>query len=160
MSTMDSIIFGISCGLFVIIMVLAIMAAANRSRVGKPIVIGYPTAKTQALFIGLVIISAVVWTIQAFTGTHTVFIVFTALGMTLFVNPSVLGEKGLKLGIYYVPRERLVGYTTEAKGNARTIIHYQVEGKKNPLVMVVNESRNKDLNDKLLLYFAEAPRME
>ncbi|MBD3917836.1 hypothetical protein H8B09_03655 [Paenibacillus sp. PR3] len=159
MSTWDSIIFGISCGLFVIFMVIAIMAAANRNRAGKPIATGYPTAKTQASLIGLVILSAVVWTIQAFTGTHTLFIVFTALGINFVINPSVLGEKGLKLGVHYVPRDRIIGYTIQSKGT-KTIIHFQVQGKKGPLVMVVNESRNKDLKNQLLHYFAEAPEQE
>jgi len=160
MNTRDSIIFGLSCVMFMIIMVLVIMAASNRSRAGKRIISGYPAAKMQAGLIGLVAAAAVVWTMQSFTGTRTFFIVFLALGINLVVNPSSLGEKGLQLSVRYVPRERIVGYTIQSMGSSKANVQFHVQGKTEPLVMVVNEARNKDLKNQLLLYFAKTPERE
>lgn len=153
METWEAVIFAMSCLLLIIVMAFAIFGAVSHSRAGKRLISGYPTMKMQLSFIMLVVVSLIVWTIQAFTGTQTLFIVFTAVGLNLFINPSVLGEKGLKLGIRYVPRERIVDYTVETKGKSKWIIRYRVEGKSKPLDMVVDEKRNKDLLEKLSLYF-------
>jgi hypothetical protein len=134
-------------------MVLAIVNAANISRVGKKLISGYPTMKVQLYFILLTIFALVVWSVQAFMGMHALFIVFTALGLNLFMNPSVLGEKGLKLGVRYVPKERIVDYTVESMGKTKWMILFRVEGNTKPLEMVVDEKRNKDLLHKLSLYF-------
>jgi len=137
----------------IVLLTLAIVGFANQNRIGAKLVSGYVYLRQHLYLLVVSLVSIALWAMLLYQDGRSTLIIFAWVPLNLFVTPSSLGEKGLKAGIRFIPRERLVGYSLEADRGSRAKVQFKVEGMRQPVVMQVYPKHAVDLEQKLAQYF-------